>query len=562
MVDPLHGGPDGVRGSAPADALVVGPVAGPGAPDAVGAAGRVGREYLRVSYDRSGRERSQDEQHTENARACAERGLALGPAYREAGSASASRYARKARDDFGRLLSDLRAGRFGADVLVLWESSRGSRRVGEWVTLIELCEAAHVSILVTTHAREYDPANARDRRSLLEDAVDSEYESSKVSARSRRASAANAAAGRPHGTIPFGYRRRYDERTRQLVVQEPDPDEAPVVVELFARLRAGHSLAGIARDFAARGIVNDSGNPFSPQHLRSLALTATYAGIRVHRPGTSAGPRTRSTIALGGPGASQTPGTWPGLVPVEEYLAVREILTDPARVTGKPGKARHLLSMIARCGACGAPLAVTYRGQQAGTGGEYQCHGGGHVRVAKPELDDYAQTAILGYLARPDVHAALLDDEQGGGEELAGVRERLAVARAELAELRAAAGEGRLSVATLVSVEPGLLARIDAEEAEQARLTTPSSLHGLITPGADVATRWEQMPVSARREVARTLLVPTLLGALHVNRRPPGRRNTHVPVPDRVTWIRDTDHDTADQPDATAPVGLSRQAHR
>jgi site-specific DNA recombinase len=553
MVDPLRDGSGGIRGGAPAGD----PSAG--LADGVGAAGRVGREYLRVSYDRSGRERSQDEQHTENARACAERGIGLGPAYREAGSASASRYARKTRDDFQRLLTDLETGRFGADVLVLWESSRGSRKVGEWVTLIELCETEHVSIMVTTHGREYDPANARDRRSLLEDAVDSEYESSKVSARSRRASAAAAAAGRPHGTIPFGYRRRYDERTRQLVAQEPAPDEAPVVVELFARLRAGHSLAGIARDFAARGIVNGSGNPFSPQHLRTMALTATYAGIRVHSPGSSAGPRTRSRIALGGPGVSQTAGTWPGLVSVEEYLAVREILTDPARVTGKPGKARHLLSMIARCGPCGAPLAVTFR---ARPDGEYQCHHGSHVRVAKPELDDYAQTAILGYLARPDVHATLLDD-QGGGEELAGVRERLAVARAELSELRAAAGEGRLSVATLVSVEPGLLARIDTEEAEQARLTTPSFLHGLITPGADVAARWAQMPVSARREVARTLLVPTLLGALHVNRRPPGRRNIHVPVPDRVTWVRDTDPDTAD-PDAADQPGAAApwQAHQ
>jgi DNA invertase Pin-like site-specific DNA recombinase len=501
--------------------------------------GRVGREYLRVSWDRSGRERSQDEQHAENARACADRGITLSAGYREAGSASASRYARKTRDDFRRLLTDLEAGRFGADVLVLWESSRGSRKVGEWVTLIELCESAHVSILVTTHGREYDPANARDRRSLLEDAVDSEYESSKVSARVKRTAAANAAAGRPHGQIPFGYRRRYDERTRELVAQEPHPVEAPVAVELFARLRAGHTLAAIARDFAARGIRNDSGTPFSPQHLRALALTATYAAIRLHRPRQPGVPRTRSAIVMGAPGVTATPGTWPGLVSVEEYLAVREILTDPARITGKPGKARHLLSMIARCGVCGAPLAVTYRGQWTPTGGQYQCHHGGHVRVSKPELDAYAQDAILGYLARPDVHAALTTPPDGAGAELASVRERLAVARAELGALRDAVAAGTLSVATLVSVEPGLLARIDADQAEETRLVTPSFLHGLITPGADVAARWAQMPISAQREVARTLLTPSLLGALHVNRRPAGSAHLHVPAPDRVAWIRD-----------------------
>jgi DNA invertase Pin-like site-specific DNA recombinase len=159
----------------------------------------VGREYLRVSYDRSGRERSQDEQQQDNAHACGERGIGLREPYREAGSASASRYARRSRDDFDRLLADLSSGRFDADVLVLWESSRGSRRVGEWVTLIELCEQQQVSIFVTTHGREYAPVNARDRRSLLEDAVDSEYESSKTSARAVRTHAASAEAGRPVG---------------------------------------------------------------------------------------------------------------------------------------------------------------------------------------------------------------------------------------------------------------------------------------------------------------------------------------------------------------------------
>ena len=118
----------------------------------------------------------------------------------------------------------MRAGRFGADVLILWESSRGSRKVGEWVELIDLCEQQRVSIFVTTHGREY-----------------------------KRAAAANARAGLPYGRIAYGYARRYDERTRKIIAQEPHPDEAPIVVELFARLKEGHAFKAIARDFAARG---------------------------------------------------------------------------------------------------------------------------------------------------------------------------------------------------------------------------------------------------------------------------------------------------------------------
>ena len=79
--------------------------------------------------------------------------------------------------------------------------------------MIELCEQAGVKIVVTTHRRIYDPGTARDRKSLQEDAVDSEYESGKTSDRGQRTAAANAVAGLPHGRIPFGYRRVYDPVT-------------------------------------------------------------------------------------------------------------------------------------------------------------------------------------------------------------------------------------------------------------------------------------------------------------------------------------------------------------
>jgi site-specific DNA recombinase len=230
--------------------------------------GKTAREYLRVSLDRSGRQRSITEQHEDNAAAVADHGWTLGKPYRDTGSAS--RYASKARGGYGALVDDLGRNRFSADVLVLWESSRGSRTVGEWVTLVELCEQRSVSIFVTSHARTYDPANARDRRSLLEDAVDAEYESAKTSGRARRAALADAAAGKPHGPIPFGYRRVYE--AKRFARQEPEPAEAAVIRELFSRVRAGHSLREIARDFAARGISSRTGKTLSAQYLRTFLV--------------------------------------------------------------------------------------------------------------------------------------------------------------------------------------------------------------------------------------------------------------------------------------------------
>lgn len=93
------------------------------------------RECPRVS---AAGERSIPEQRQDNKRAADREGFVLGMPYQD--QESASRYATKARDGYDRLMGELTSGQFGAEVLMLWESSRGSRRVGEWVTLIELRE--------------------------------------------------------------------------------------------------------------------------------------------------------------------------------------------------------------------------------------------------------------------------------------------------------------------------------------------------------------------------------------------------------------------------------------
>lgn len=143
-----------------------------------------------------------DEQGDDNARARDRHGIVSGCAPYVDNDRSASAYASKIRDDFARLLADLESGSFGANLLQLWESSRGSRQVGEWLNLINLCRASRVKIFVTTHERIYDPANGRDWHTLIEEALDSSYESYKVSTRTKRTAAAEAARGRPAGVAP------------------------------------------------------------------------------------------------------------------------------------------------------------------------------------------------------------------------------------------------------------------------------------------------------------------------------------------------------------------------
>ena len=375
------------------------------------------------------------------------------------------------------------------------------------------------------------PANSRDRRSLLEDAVDSEYESGKISARLKRAAAANAAAGKPHGRAPYGYRRRYDERTKKLIAQEPDPDEAPVIRELFERVKAGHSLRSIALDWETRGIRTRTGKIFTPQHLRVLATTAAYGGLRVHDTNGHGGSHSPQP---GSPGVQVVKATWEPLVTEATYLAVQRILTDPKRTTTRPGRAKHLLSNIAKCDVCNGPIYVSFRSGQT----TYQCRKG-CVRVQKEDIEQFAEEIILHYLSRPDVHQALQRAE-ADSDALQAVRDELAATRARLTELADAAAAGTISIATVARAEPQILASIGALERREVELATPSALHGFISPGADVTRRWRAVPMSARREVARMLLTPEMIGELRVTPRPagwPGGR--HIPAAERVILRRE-----------------------
>lgn len=493
------------------------------------------REYLRVSSDKGGELRSVDEQHTDNERAADRENWTLGAPYVEPGAVSASRYSRKARPGFDALTADLKSGLFGADVLILWESSRGSRRLSEWAGVLELLEDHGVLVHVTSHGRTYDLSRPRDRRSLQEDGTDAEYESGKISERVTRAMNANAEKGHPHGRCPYGYRRTYSVTAagkRIVEGQYPEPGEAAVVAGIYTALAELRSLRSIAASLNERGVPSPSGGQWTPFKVRFLALNSAYAGLRSHRPGA----RKAQRVELG----TLTEGNWPAIVTKEQFYAVHALLTDPKRTTLRPGRARHLLSLIACCDICGGPLAVAYRGGGGKAAGyssrrSYECRDKNCVRIDADGLDTYVTEVMLAYLASDEVITQLRKPGEDDGQ-LARVRDDLASARAELSALQTALGTGRLSVATAMAAEPGILARIGALEAAERELTMPPALV-VIPPGKDVAQRWEKAEVHARRQVARMLLSPAVLGTLRVKRSV--WRGHIVPAAERAVWSRE-----------------------
>lgn len=494
-----------------------------------------GREILRVSQDKSGVERSNEEQHEANVRALAEYRVPItltGESYKDVGSASD--YARKARDGFGQLVADLQSGDFGADVLVMWENSRASRQPREWIAVADACRARGVLIFITTQHRNpmFDPRDPRDYADLIDESVKAMRHSAETSEGVIRVLNANLNhedGAKPQGQIPFGFRREYamtkvNGRTAMRPVgQAPDPATAALVIELLQRVKAGHSFLSIERDWAKRDVTNKSGRPFSAQHLRSMCTRKAYIGIRIHKGGEL--PASWPVIA-DFPGSPLTPDQF-----VTLFKEVGVILADPKRRTAKPGAGRHVYSQTIKCGVCTGPMKVTERGREP----RYTCRDGGCVLITKDAVDKIVTGEILGYLAQPEIYRAVIPAD--GGAELDSVRAQLATKQAQLKEFQREGDDAE----TLAEVRiigrkiEKLETEITALEAKEIELTPrPSKLAELFGDYApDVERRWKAAPVEVKRQIAQLLLTPDALGEVRIMRVADSPSDAPA---DRIKW--------------------------
>lgn len=430
-------------------------------------------ELLAGVYGRQSRNKSKSitEQLTAGSHVIAENGWTPAGQYQD--GSSASRYARTARDDWQRVLDDIASG--ALHILILWEASRGSRELEDWAALLNLCRKHQVSIYIISDGHLYDPRKPRDWKSLASAGVDSAGESDLISVRVRRGHAGAAAAGRPsHGRTPYGYVRRYDPGTGELVGQEIDPDTAPYVREIFTRIAKGEAVSTIVKDFNERQVPTPGAVMWYRVRVRDLAMNRAYIGERVYNGTTSR-------------------GTWPALVEPEQFFAVQQILTDPKRVTTRPGRAVHLLSYLGTCAPCGSPLTAVR--------GRYRCLDNGCVTIVQHETDRFVEDVVLGRLSQPDVYEQLR--QHGAETDRAALDARNEVARLtdQLDGWRKSAAKGETSPASLAVIEADLSAQIRTAERRAAVAEVPPELRSILEPGVDVRVRWDAAPMPARRRV-------------------------------------------------------------
>lgn len=503
--------------------------------------------YGRKSTDDRGK--SVSDQLTEAREAIEEQGWTLGRVFSD-DNRSASRFARKVREDFAELLAHIESG--GCELLILWESSRGSRKLAEWAGFLDLIRERGVLIYVVSHGRTYDCRISRDWKILATDGVDAHAESNQISDRSLRGKRRGAAAGRPAGKLQYGFRRLYND-VGQFVEQVEHPEQAAVVREAARRVLAGEACNSIALDFNARGTVSpraevllgrarrnrdeaaDASTPDAQRvrllaeaeewetlavglkwdltQIKRLCVMPSYAGLRQHQ---------GQVVGKAG---------WKGIHDEATYTKLLARLNDPKRQKQRNTSLTHVLSGLIRCGVCGARMFVLKnRGYLT-----YVCKDGAHVAIRTTKVEEFVEELVLSRLEREDA-ADLFTVPENAANDAAAAEELAEELEARLAPFYAQAAAGKLSATGLAAIEADLLPQIEAAK-ERAKAVRVAPVPEVIRKLAgDPRGRWPELTIYQRREA-----LGLLIADLKVS---PTVRGTRGPInPQRLgesRWTGDT----------------------
>jgi site-specific DNA recombinase len=444
--------------------------------------------YTRISSDPNGDALGVQRQEVDARKLCAARGWSVVDVFCDNDKSAFTQ--RKARPRYQAMLDAVREGRI--NTIVAWHPDRLHRQTRELVPFIDLVNTHGVHVETVT-AGKYDLSTPSGRMNARIVGSVAEYESEHRAERIRRKLEANAADGKHHGgSRPYGWQE--DDRTKLI------ESEAVVVRKAAALLLAGDSVRSIARTLNAAGHTTATGKPWRDVNVRDMLLRPRNAAIRVHR-------------AEGAPRAEAVShGRWEPILSAEDFHQIEALLLNPARRTtpGRDGRV-HLLSAIARCGVCDAPVRVAkdrpYKGKSASV---YRCPRA-HVVRRQAHVDDLVTRVILARLALPDATKLLADP--GNGDAAQAAARRVQDLQDRLNDAAEAYAAGAITLGQLTTINAAVRPKLAEAQTEAASPSRSKALGDLVS--RDPARMWEEISPDQRRAVVALLVDVKIMPTRH-----------------------------------------------
>jgi DNA invertase Pin-like site-specific DNA recombinase len=327
---------------------------------------------------------------------------------------SASDKSEKPRDQFLRMMADLRAGLI--DVIVASEFTRLYRRPRELEELLDPVDRFHYQVdLVTVDpaVREWDIKSGVGRAQLREAAKQaaeySDYISEKVKSHARH----RAADGRWHGGNP-GYGFDYVAVVRDGEGEELEPermsvneDQAKVVREVVWGVIKGQRIGTLCEQLNAAGIRTRDGKRWRQGNLHPILTKPAIAGLVRHPDKPDLVRSVWGTFVE----CSQHPDAadcFGAIVSEHDWRKLQSILAKPQRARNVPTTRSALLTGVIYCGnpECGKKLVATrdQRGKRV-----YACkkdshrEGCGKIKRLADPIDQLVTELVIATLEDSDI---------------------------------------------------------------------------------------------------------------------------------------------------------------
>lgn len=378
----------------------------------------------------------------------------------------------------------MEAGTIQAVVCV--DQDRLTRHPAELESFITLADAKGVALANVSGDLDLSTSDGRFRARIM--GAVARQESEKKSERIKRQKDQAAARGWPGGGgRRFGYKpaRNPDGSPTLEVVA----DEAEVIREIAQLFLDGMSLPQIAMLLNERGVKPTRASKWQAGILRSLFISPSLAGLRVHR------------------GKVVGVGNWEPIIDRATFEMLRAKIGNPRQPQGgRPPT--HLLSGFLVCHKCGERMYWANRQRYGCPRPPQGCNG---TVIAATPTEEIVTAEVRAVLDVPEMDVILNQtDTAASTAELEQIEESMR----NLARLYAA---GRINEAEW------LVAR-DALEQRREEWTVAES----TTPTHSLAELWDNADTASRRLVMGELIESILVG--------PGARGVFDPERITITW--------------------------
>jgi site-specific DNA recombinase len=395
---------------------------------------------------------------------------------------------RVVRPEYQRLLADLRSG--ALDAAIVYDLDRLARDPRDLEDAIEVVQHYRRPIVGVTGGVDLlsDHGQAM-ARVLVAMANKSSADTARRVARKHQENAEN---GVPvGGTRPFGWKD--DKRTLLRA-------EVELICEAADRILGGAPVSSIVVDWNRRGIRTPRGNEWRPKALRLVLTNPRICGYSArNRPDPKTGQPVLTVVRQ--PDGSPVLGQWEKIVEPAEWEALCLKVAPKKR---RPGGSAHkyLLSGIARCGICTAPIRGIPRQRKDRTTYAYLCHsrangGCGGVSRDGERVDRLIKAVVLDLLEREAATTELPPEPWSGEDALAHVT--------RLIDEQTAAWK-----AGLISGEKHFADLPDLEQ-QQQQLRRQRAEHAAAAAAqdrapADIRAEWDDYPLARKRAMIQRVL--------------------------------------------------------